>query len=40
MNSAFATEVALRGVGVCCAVGNVVLHAVLVPDHLEEKFYL
>jgi hypothetical protein len=40
MNSAFATEVALRGVGVCCAVGNVVLHAVLVPDHLEEKFYI
>ncbi|MFI6356102.1 hypothetical protein ACIBJF_26290 [Streptomyces sp. NPDC050743] len=40
MNSAFATEVALRGLGVCCAVGNVVLHAVLVPDHLEEKFYI
>lgn len=21
----------------CCAVGNTVLHALLVPDHLEEK---
>ncbi|MEV6054826.1 hypothetical protein [Streptomyces sp. NPDC052107] len=40
MNSTFATEVTLRGLGVCCAVGNMVLHAVLVPDHLEEKFYI
>lgn len=40
MNSTSATEVTLRGLGVCCAVGNVVLHGLLVPDHLEEKFYV
>ncbi|UXY39784.1 hypothetical protein [Streptomyces albidocamelliae] len=40
MNSLSATDVTLRGVGACCAVGNVVLHALLVPDHLEEKFYI
>lgn len=37
MNTA---ESALRGLGVFCAVGNTVLHALLVPDHLEEKFYI
>ncbi|MGW4568057.1 hypothetical protein ACWEN3_38690 [Streptomyces sp. NPDC004561] len=40
MNSTSASEVTLRGVGACCALGNVVLHALLVPDHLEEKFYI
>ena len=35
-----ATEVTLRGLGVCCAVGNTVLHTLLVPDHLEEMFYI
>ncbi|MGW5284663.1 hypothetical protein ACWERI_35370 [Streptomyces collinus] len=40
MNSASVTEAGLRGVGVCCAIGNVVLHGLLVPDHLEEKFYI
>ena len=40
MNSTSATEVTLRGLGACCAVGNVVLHGLLVPDHLEEKFYI
>lgn len=29
---------ALRGLGACCALGSVVLHGLLVPDHLEEKF--
>ncbi|MGW0205785.1 hypothetical protein ACWDZ8_08130 [Streptomyces sp. NPDC003233] len=40
MNSTSATEVTLRGLGACCAIGNVVLHTVLIPDHLEEKFYV
>ncbi|WP_251091527.1 hypothetical protein [Streptomyces sp. Caat 7-52] len=40
MNSISATDITLRGLGVCCAVGNVVVHALLVPDHLEEKFYI
>ncbi|MCX4420302.1 hypothetical protein [Streptomyces mirabilis] len=40
MNSTKTAESALRGLGVCCAVGNVVLHGLLVPDHLEEKFYV
>ncbi|MFF3505612.1 hypothetical protein [Streptomyces sp. NPDC003247] len=40
MNSISATEVTLRGLGAGCAVGNAVLHALLVPDHLEEKFYI
>ena len=40
MNSISATDIALRGLGACCAVGNTVLHALLVPDHLEEKFYI
>lgn len=35
-----ATEASLRGLGVCCAVGNTVLHTLLVPDHLEEMFYI
>ncbi|WP_333772257.1 hypothetical protein [Streptomyces sp. IBSBF 3136] len=40
MNSTSVTDVSLRGLGVCCAIGNVVLHGLLVPDHLEEKFYI
>ncbi|MFD7879096.1 hypothetical protein ACFV5G_34225 [Streptomyces sp. NPDC059766] len=40
MNSTHAVEATLRGVGACCAVGNAVLHTLLVPDHLEEKFYI
>lgn len=40
MNSMTTTEAALRGLGVCCAIGNAVLHALLIPDHLEEKFYI
>ncbi|MFE0510058.1 hypothetical protein [Streptomyces sp. NPDC058964] len=40
MHSIKAAEVTLRGVGVCCAVGNTVLHTLLVPDHLEEMFYI
>ena len=35
-----AAEVSLRGLGAVCAVGNTVLHTLLVPDHLEEKFYI
>ncbi|WP_316744515.1 hypothetical protein [Streptomyces sp. MK7] len=30
----------LTGAAACCAVGNAVLHTLLVPDHLEEKFYI
>lgn len=40
MTPTHATEVVLRGVGACCAVVNAVLHVLLVPDHLEEKFYI
>ena len=40
MNPLSATDITLRGLGACCAVGNVVLHGLLVPDHLEEKFYI
>ncbi|MEU1202567.1 hypothetical protein ABZ446_41000 [Streptomyces sp. NPDC005813] len=40
MTSHNAAEAALRGLGVCCAVANTVLHTVLVPDHLEEMFYI
>ncbi|WP_179023543.1 hypothetical protein [Streptomyces sp. IMTB 2501] len=40
MNSISATDVTLRGVGACCAVGNAVLHGLLVPDHLEEEFHI
>ncbi|MEU8031839.1 hypothetical protein [Streptomyces sp. NPDC049099] len=40
MKSLSATDITLRGLGACCAVGNVVLHGLLVPDHLEEKFYI
>ncbi|GGN51026.1 hypothetical protein GCM10011579_006440 [Streptomyces albiflavescens] len=40
MTSTHATEVVLRGLGVGCAVANAVLHLLLVPDHLEEKFYI
>ncbi|MGW0769377.1 hypothetical protein [Streptomyces sp. NPDC002676] len=40
MTSAHAAEITLRGLGACCAVGNTVLHALLVPTHLQEKFYI
>ncbi|MEV5007359.1 hypothetical protein ACIQFZ_24900 [Streptomyces sp. NPDC093064] len=40
MNSTNAAEASLRGLGACCAVANAVLHTLLVPDHLEEKFYI
>ncbi|MGD1218521.1 MULTISPECIES: hypothetical protein [Streptomyces] len=40
MTSHNAAEAALRGLGVCCAVTNTVLHTILVPDHLEEMFYI
>ncbi|MFF4547784.1 hypothetical protein [Streptomyces sp. NPDC001435] len=40
MYSTNGAEVTLRGVGVCCAAGNTVLHTLLVPDHLEEMFYI
>ncbi|MEU6671170.1 hypothetical protein [Streptomyces sp. NPDC046727] len=40
MNAISATEITLRGLGACCAVGNAVLHGLLVPDHLEETFYM
>ncbi|WP_369244924.1 hypothetical protein [Streptomyces sp. R41] len=33
-------EATSTGLGVCCAVGNTVLHTLLVPDHLEEMFYI
>jgi hypothetical protein len=40
-NSAHAKDVpSLTGAAACCAVGNAVLHILLVPDHLEEKFYI
>ncbi|MFJ3302329.1 hypothetical protein ACIPSA_04265 [Streptomyces sp. NPDC086549] len=39
MNSAAATD-ATPGLAACCAVGNAVLHGLLVPDHLEERFYI
>ncbi|MEU6551725.1 hypothetical protein ABZ915_15800 [Streptomyces sp. NPDC046915] len=35
-----AAEATFTGLGVCCAVGNTVLHTLLVPDHLEEMFYI
>ncbi|MGW1402995.1 hypothetical protein ACWCRF_31115 [Streptomyces sp. NPDC002405] len=40
MNSTNAAEASLRGLGACCAVANTVLHTLLIPDHLEEKFYI
>ncbi|MEU9348045.1 hypothetical protein AB0D74_43305 [Streptomyces sp. NPDC048278] len=40
MNSASATEVTLRRPGVCCTLGNVVLHGLLVSDQLEERFHI
>jgi hypothetical protein len=40
MNSSNLAEATWRGLGACCALGNVVLHALLIPDHLEEKFYI
>ncbi|MER6501830.1 hypothetical protein ABT218_21165 [Streptomyces sp. NPDC001455] len=40
MNSAYPAQATLRGLGACCAVGNTVLHGLLVADHLEEKFYI
>ncbi|MEU3980965.1 hypothetical protein AB0F77_12730 [Streptomyces sp. NPDC026672] len=40
MSSPRSAEVTLRGFGAGCAVANVVLHTLLIPDHLEEKFYI
>ncbi|MFI9627296.1 hypothetical protein [Streptomyces sp. NPDC052042] len=40
MNSTYPAQAPLRGLGACCAVGNTVLHGLLVADHLEEKFYI
>jgi hypothetical protein len=40
MNSTQTAEVTLKGLAVCCAIGNAVLHTLLVPDHLEEMFYI
>ncbi|MFF0291523.1 hypothetical protein [Streptomyces sp. NPDC005262] len=40
MNSTSASEVSLRGLGASCALANVVLHGLLIPDHLEEKLYV
>ncbi|MFF4791560.1 hypothetical protein ACFY2M_17750 [Streptomyces sp. NPDC001276] len=40
MNSTNAADTSLRGLGACCAVANAVLHTLLIPDHLEEKFYI
>ncbi|MGW0769534.1 hypothetical protein [Streptomyces sp. NPDC002676] len=40
MNSVSTSEVALRGLGACCALANVVVHGLLVPDHLKEKLYI
>ncbi|GHE55329.1 hypothetical protein GCM10014715_05180 [Streptomyces spiralis] len=40
-NSTHAQDVTvLTGTAACCAVGNAVLHTLMVPDHLEEKFYI
>ncbi|MEU5591445.1 hypothetical protein [Streptomyces sp. NPDC020298] len=40
MHYPHAAEITFTGLGVCCAVGNTVLHTALVPDHLEEMFYI
>ncbi|MEU5539680.1 hypothetical protein [Streptomyces sp. NPDC020362] len=40
MNSTHAAEVIWTGVAVSCAVANAALHTLLVPDHLEEMFYI
>ena len=40
MNSTHAAEVTWTGVAVSCAIANAVLHTLLIPDHLEEKFYI
>ncbi|MER6980005.1 hypothetical protein [Streptomyces carpinensis] len=41
MNSTHARDVpALTGAAASCALGNTVLHTLLIPDHLEEKFYI
>ncbi|MFF4486223.1 hypothetical protein ACFY0F_06955 [Streptomyces sp. NPDC001544] len=40
MNPTHAVEAGLTGLGVCCAVANAALHTLLVPDHLEEMFYI
>ncbi|MGW1893681.1 hypothetical protein ACWCP6_26035 [Streptomyces sp. NPDC002004] len=34
------TSIAWRGAAVCCALANAVVHLLLVPDHLEEMFYV
>ncbi|MEU1402976.1 hypothetical protein ABZ471_11540 [Streptomyces sp. NPDC005728] len=40
MNSTHAADVIWRGVAVSCAIANAVLHTLLIPDHLEEMFYI
>ncbi|GHI09424.1 hypothetical protein AQI88_37830 [Streptomyces cellostaticus] len=40
MNSTHAAEVTWTGVAVSCAVANTVLHTLLIPEHLEEMFYI
>lgn len=40
MHYPHAAEFGFTTLGVCCAVGNTVLHTALVPDHLEEMFYI
>ncbi|MFF7754412.1 hypothetical protein ACFZCP_35435 [Streptomyces sp. NPDC007971] len=40
MNSTHPVEVVWTGVAVSCAVTDAVLHALLVPVHLEEAFYI
>ncbi|MEU0600217.1 hypothetical protein ABZ484_18535 [Streptomyces sp. NPDC006393] len=40
-NSTHAKDVpSLTGAAAGCAVGNAVLHTLMIPDHLEEKFYI
>lgn len=40
MNASHAAEVTWKGVAVSCALANAVLHTLLIPDHLEEMFYV
>ncbi|MET8446890.1 hypothetical protein [Streptomyces sp. NPDC005209] len=40
MNSTHAAEAGLTGLAAGCAIGNTVLHTLLVPDHLAEMFYI
>ncbi|MGW3463229.1 hypothetical protein ACWDE9_28155 [Streptomyces olivaceoviridis] len=40
MNSTSVNDLTFRGLGACCAISNVVLSGLLVPDHPEERFYI